>query len=97
MDIEMKRRMDSGACTTEPVPNMLCLEDKPTDEPDCFDDNGFVPDVDNIDTYEEYIRAELMFDFMGDDVTRGQVIKHVKGEDGLLNPWETQCQPYSQH
>jgi hypothetical protein len=23
-----------------------------------------------------------MFDFMGDDVARGQVIKHAKGEDG---------------
>jgi hypothetical protein len=61
--------MDTGAFATEPVPNMLCLEDEPADEPDCFDDNGFVPDVDNVDGYDEYIGAELMFDFMGDDVT----------------------------
>jgi hypothetical protein len=63
---------------------MLCLEDEPTDEPDCFDDNGFVPDVDNVDRYDEYIGAELMFDFMGDDVARGWVIKHAKGEDGQI-------------
>jgi hypothetical protein len=36
----------------------------------------------NVDSYDEYIRAELMFDFMGDDVARGQVIKRAKGEDG---------------
>jgi hypothetical protein len=61
---------------------MLYLEDEPADEPDCFDDNGFVPDVYNVDRYDEYIGAELMFDFMGDEIARGQVIKRAKGEDG---------------
>jgi hypothetical protein len=82
MDVEIKRKMDSGAHVMELLPNMLYLEDEPTDEPDCFDVSGFVPDVDNVNGYDEYIRAKLMFDFMGDDVARGRVIKRAKGEDG---------------
>jgi hypothetical protein len=35
-----------------------------------------------IDGYDEYIGAELLFDFLGDDATRGQVIKCAKGKDG---------------
>jgi hypothetical protein len=70
MDIEIKK-MDSGAHVIEPLPNMLYLEDKLADEPDCFDDSGFIPNADNVDGYDEYIGAELMFDFMGDDVARG--------------------------
>jgi hypothetical protein len=73
--------MDSGAHVIEPLPNLLYLEDEPADEPNCFDDSGFIPDVDNVDGYDEYIRAELMFDFMGDDAARGRVIKRAKGED----------------
>jgi hypothetical protein len=82
IDIEIKRKMESGAHAIELLPNMLYLEDEPADEPDCFNDGGFVPDVDNVDRYDEYIRAKLMFDFMGDDVARGRVIKRAKGEDG---------------
>jgi hypothetical protein len=76
MDVEIKRKMDSGAHVMDLLPNMLYLEDELADEPDCFDDSG------NIDGYDEYIGAELMFDFMGDDVARGRVIKCAKGEDG---------------
>jgi hypothetical protein len=82
MDVEIKRKMDSGAHVMELLPNMLYLEDEPADEPNCFDVSGFVPDVDNVDGYDEYIGAELMFDFMGDNVARGRVIKRAKGKDG---------------
>jgi hypothetical protein len=82
MDVEIKRKMDGGAHATEPLPNLLYLEDEPADGPECFNVNGFVPDVDNVDGYDEYIGAELMFDFMGDDAAWGRVIKRAKGENG---------------
>jgi hypothetical protein len=53
-----------------------------SDEPECFSDGNFIPEVDDVDRYDEYIGAELLFDFLCDDAARGHVIKHVKGEDG---------------
>jgi hypothetical protein len=79
MDIEIKRRMDDRAHATEILPNMLCIEDKLADEPDYFDDGNFIPEVDDVNRYDEYIGTEVLFDFLGDDAARGQVIKHVKG------------------
>jgi hypothetical protein len=79
MDVEIKRKLDGGMHVTKALSNMLCLEDKPEDKPECFYDKGFIPNVDDVDGYNEYIGAKLMFDFLGDDIARGQVIK---GEDG---------------
>jgi hypothetical protein len=45
MDIEIRRKINSGAHVVELLPNMSYLEDKLPDEPDCFDDSGFVPNV----------------------------------------------------
>jgi hypothetical protein len=64
MNIEIKRRIDNRMHATELLPNMVCLEDKPADKPECFYDSGFIPNVDDVDRYDKYIGAELMFDFL---------------------------------
>jgi hypothetical protein len=65
MDHEIKWKMDNGAHTTDSLPNMLYLENEYGDEPEWFNRSGFTADVDNVNGYDEYIGAELMFNSWG--------------------------------
>jgi hypothetical protein len=69
--------MDSRTHATKLLPKLLHSEDEPADEPDCFGESKFIPDVDDVDGYNKYIEAELMFGFLeGQGWSAHQELKH---------------------